>query len=114
MKQLIDAASGQRLLLSVETADSFWTRFRGLQFRRQLPIDSGIVLTPCSSLHTCFMRFPIDVIMLDDEQLVLEHRRNIQPWRFVFCPKRTSSVIETRVDAVVDLTGKHVAWRKTK
>ncbi len=110
MRQLIDATSGAVLLESVETADSFWKRLQGLQFRSTLPTDSGLFLTPCSSLHTCFMRFPIDVIMLDAENVVLGHRRNIQPWRLVFCPKQTFGVIETRVDALTGMVGKRVAW----
>ena len=111
MKQLIDEATGDVLLQTVETADTFWKRLRGLQFRRSLPSDRGVFLTPCSSLHTCFMRFPIDVLMLDSDKVVLEHRRNIQPWRFVFCPKNTTSVIETKVDALVESTGKRLAIR---
>lgn len=111
MKQLIDKANGSVLLQSVEMADSFWTRFRGLQLRSPLPKERGIFLTPCSSLHTCFMRFPIDVLMLDSNLVVLKQRRNIQPWRLVFCPKQTSSVIETGVDTLPDMTGKHVGWQ---
>ncbi len=113
MKQLIDEAHGSVLLQSVEVADSFWTRFQGLQFRKTLPKGRGLYLTPCSSLHTCFMRFSIDIIMLDENQIVLQHRRNVSPWRLVFCPKRTSSVIETQVDALPDLAGKQVALRST-
>ncbi len=111
MKQLIDEATGDVLLQTVETADTFWKRLRGLQFRRSLPSDRGVFLTPCSSLHTCFMRFPIDVLMLDADNLVLEHRRNIAPWRFVFCPKKTVSVIETSAEALSDTSGKCVALR---
>lgn len=111
MKKLIDEANGSVLLQSVEMADSFWTRFRGLQFRSPLPAERGIFLTPCSSLHTCFMRFPIDVLMLDTDLVVLEHRRNIQPWRLIFCPKQTSSVIETGVDALPEMTGRSVGWQ---
>jgi uncharacterized membrane protein (UPF0127 family) len=55
------------------------------------------------------MRFPIDVLMLDADNVVLEHRRNIQPWRFVFCPKETTSVIETKVNALIEMTGARVA-----
>ena len=111
MKQLIDLSDGSVLLESVEMADSFWTRFWGLQFRPPIPKARGIFLTPCSSLHTCFMRFPIDVVMLDASLVVLEHRRNIQPWRLVFCPKQTSSVLETGVDALPEMTGRSVGWQ---
>ena len=111
MKQLIDVSDGSVLLESVEIADSFWTRFWGLQFRPPISKERGIFLTPCSSLHTFFMRFPIDVVMLDANLLVLSHRRNVRPWRLVFCPKKTSSVIETGVDALPEMTGKYLGWQ---
>ncbi len=108
MKQLVDLEAGKILLPAVEVADSFWTRFRGLQLRSALPMEQGLFLAPCSSLHTCFMRFPIDVIMLDKDNRVLAHRRNIKPWKIVFCVKRTASVLETRVDALPDIVGRSV------
>lgn len=108
MKQLVDLETGKILLPAVEVADSFWTRFRGLQLRSSLPMDQGLFLAPCSSLHTCFMRFPIDIIMLDKDNRVLGHRRNIKPWKLVFCVKRTASVLETRVDALPELVGNSV------
>ena len=111
MKQLIDVTNGAVLLQSVETADTFLTRLRGLQFRSFLPADSGLFLSPCSSLHTCFMRFPIDVIMLDADNIVVGHRRNIKPWRLLFCEKHTISVIETQAGALAEMAGKHVALR---
>jgi len=111
MKQLIDATNGEVLLHSVETADTFLTRLRGLQFRRSLPESGGLFLSPCSSLHTCFMRFPIDVIMLDADNIVLGHHRNLKPWRLFFCEKHTTSVIETQVDALAEMAGKHLALR---
>ena len=111
MKQLIDMTNGAVLLQSVETADTFFTRLRGLQFRSSLPRDGGLLLSPCSSLHTCFMRFPIDVIMLDADNIVLGHRRNLKPWRMFLCEKHTTSVIETQVDALAEMAGKHVTLR---
>ncbi len=56
-------------------------RMRGLLGRRSLPGDEGILLEPAASIHTFFMRFPIDVVFLDRERVVLGIARELRPWR---------------------------------
>lgn len=53
--------------------------------RRQAPAD-GIVLAYCSSVHTCFMRFAIDVVFMDAGGCVLQVVPELKPWRFAVCP----------------------------
>ena len=53
-------------------ADSYWSRFRGLMGQRTLGVDEGLLIEPCSSIHTMFMRFAIDVIFLDGERRVVK------------------------------------------
>jgi uncharacterized protein len=53
-----------------EVADSFLSRLRGLLGRDQLPAGRGLLLSPASSVHTFFMRFPIDVVFLDRSLVV--------------------------------------------
>lgn len=100
MWKLMDAKTNEILLENVVSADSFWQRFKGLQFQGSLPQNTGLWLKPCSSLHTCFMRFTIDVIHLNAENAVLSVSRSLRPWRLHFCPSGTSSVIETMPGAV--------------
>jgi uncharacterized membrane protein (UPF0127 family) len=107
--RLIRVNDGSVLLANLEIANSFWTRLKGLQFRRGLDRQSGIVLSPCSSLHTCFMRFPIDVFMLDRDGVVLKIRRQVTPWRLVFCPAQTHAVIETAVSSIEVSVGETLA-----
>jgi uncharacterized membrane protein (UPF0127 family) len=54
---------------------------RGLLGRRELPQGEGILLRPAGSIHTWFMRFPIDVVFLDREQVVVGIERALPPWR---------------------------------
>ncbi len=58
------------------------SRNAGLLRRDGLPLDAAIVLAPCSSIHTWFMRFPIDVLFLGKTGRVLAVRRSLPPWRF--------------------------------
>lgn len=62
-------------------ADSFLTRLRGLLGRRELPPDEGLLINPCSSIHTWFMRFPIDVVFLDRDLRVVRLAADVRPWR---------------------------------
>lgn len=92
--------SGESLVDEVQVANSFWSRFVGLQFRKSMPAGHGILLVPCSSLHTMWMRFPIDVFLVSIEGIVVEIRRNVRPWRVVFPRSKTHAVLETAVDQV--------------
>ena len=56
-------------------------RMRGLLGRATLPAGEGILLRPAGSVHTFFMRFPIDVVFLDREQVVVGIERSLEPWK---------------------------------
>ena len=58
-----------------------FTRMRGLLGRSSLPSGQGILLRPAASVHTFFMRFPIDVVFLDKELRVVEIAGDLRPWR---------------------------------
>jgi uncharacterized protein len=62
-------------------ADRAVTRMRGLVGRRALPSGQGLLLRPAPSIHTAFMRFPIDVVFLDGDLRVLKLVQRLQPWR---------------------------------
>jgi uncharacterized membrane protein (UPF0127 family) len=81
--QLVRADTGAVVVSDLEIADGFWSRFKGLQLRKEFPVGAGLLLVPCSSVHTFFMRFAIDVILLDRTGRVLAVHRSIQPWRIV-------------------------------
>lgn len=53
-------------------ANSYWSRFWELMGRRTLGEEERLLIGPCSSIHTMFMRFAIDVIFLDKEHRVVK------------------------------------------
>ena len=63
-------------------ADRPHTRMRGLLGRVELPSGEGLLLKPAPSIHTWFMRFPIDAVFLDDHLRVLSVAAGLRPWRF--------------------------------
>jgi uncharacterized membrane protein (UPF0127 family) len=62
-------------------ADTALARMKGLLGRAQLPAGEGILLRPASSVHTGFMRFPIDVVFLDRDSRVLKIAAEVGPWK---------------------------------
>ncbi len=42
-------------------------------------------IVPCESVHTCGMKFPIDVLYLDRKKRVRKLRSVMTPWRLSFC-----------------------------
>jgi uncharacterized membrane protein (UPF0127 family) len=67
--------------LRVRVANGFWSRFRGLMLAKPLPQDEGLLITRCSSIHTAFMRYAIDVVYLDGSGVVLKCVKTLRPWR---------------------------------
>jgi uncharacterized protein len=63
-------------------ANSFLSRFRGLMLTASLAPGTGLLFPRTSSVHTHFMRYPIDVVFLDAERRVVSIRHMLRPWRF--------------------------------
>ena len=85
--------AGGTTSLRLERAATLWARLRGLLGRRGLGAGEGLWITPCNSVHCCFMQFAIDVLYLDAERRILAIRHELRPWRFSAC-WRAHSVIE--------------------
>jgi uncharacterized protein len=75
-------------------ADRFWPRLIGLMLARPLPPGAGLMIVPCSSIHTQFMRFPIDVLYVNNEDVIVGIDRNLRPWRIGRFYKKVHYVVE--------------------
>lgn len=96
LHQLIDAETGAVLIERLELAESIASRFVGWMFRKVRADErTGILLRPCRSIHTMWMRMRIDVAFLSDDLQVLDVRRDVQPWRIVIAPRGTNCVLES-------------------
>ena len=85
-------------------ARTHWSRFRGLmatdaaRFQR----GQGLWITPCHGVHTFAMRFPIDVVYLDPERIVVHIQEELKPWRLAAIRVLATSVLELPVGTVRD------------
>ena len=57
------------------------SRRTGLLGRQELPQGHAMVIAPSNAVHTCFMRFAIDVAFLSREGRVVKTKAAVKPWR---------------------------------
>ncbi len=96
----------------VSVADNWFSRFKGLMFRKTLPAGEGLLLKNCSAIHCCFMRFPIDVVYLDEEMRVVTVE-TVKPWRLGGIHPGVKHVLELGAGCAGDLTpGMSVEWKE--
>jgi len=77
----MNARTSQVIAHDVELADTRESRRRGLLGRDSLDPRAALILRPCFSVHTAFMRFPIDVVFVDREGSVVKVVRKLEAWR---------------------------------
>ena len=67
--------------MSFVVLDSWTKRLKGLLGTNEHAVP--VALLPCSSVHTWFMGYAIDVALVEASGRVLASYRNVPPWRFV-------------------------------
>lgn len=94
-------ASASAPFLYVEIADTFWRRLLGLMGRKDIAPSCALLISPCFSVHTCFMRFTIDVAFVKRQKdggswRVEKVTRGLRPWLGVSVCGGADAVIELR------------------
>ena len=92
MARILNVSKGTVVAEDVAVTRSFWGRFRGLMLRRGMASGEALLIEPSASIHTAFMRFPIDAVFLDREKQVVKVAENVRPFRMAL--SRGHSVLE--------------------
>ena len=95
-----NATRGTELADKAWVARGFWPRLVGLLGRSGLAPGEALVLEPCSSVHTAFMRFTIDVVYLDRAGKVVKVAPHMRPFRIGGVLRGSRSVIELPAGAI--------------
>jgi uncharacterized membrane protein (UPF0127 family) len=73
---------GTAITADVELADTYFKRMAGLMFRKGL--DGALIFDmgrlTYDGIHMLFVRFPIDVLFLDDDKRIVDVRAGVMPW----------------------------------
>ncbi len=78
---ITNSANNNVLADKLLVADNFFARLKGLIGKKSLEPGEGLLLVPCNSVHTMFMKFDIDVIFLDAGYKILKMIPGLVPWR---------------------------------
>ncbi len=86
MKLLIRNLTRNTVLADkADVADTSAKRRTGLLKHEGLNPGEGLWIVPCESVHTFFMKFPIDLVYLDRKHKVKKVRNAVAPWRLSAC-----------------------------
>jgi uncharacterized protein len=80
--KILDKNKNTVLAENAVIAATFFTRMRGLLGRKGLEAGQAMVIKSCTSVHTFFMQFTIDVVFVDKNNRVVKTISNLRPWRF--------------------------------
>lgn len=103
---------GRIVCEQVKLADTYVTRTIGLLGRRTLPQGQGVVLRPSFSIHTFFMRFPLDLIYVDGDLVVIKIVERLPAFRTSSC-RGAREVVELAAGECARrgvAVGDRVAW----
>ncbi|MDQ3609912.1 MAG: DUF192 domain-containing protein [Actinomycetota bacterium] len=93
MTARVEREDGSPVCERCTVAASSRARLRGLLGRRGLRAGEGLLLRPCASVHTCFLPFALDVVLLDEDDRVVHVVEHLRPWRLAG-RRGTRSVLE--------------------
>jgi uncharacterized protein len=89
----VTTSDGEAVVETCRLAVTAPARARGLIGGQRLSPGDGLLIRPSGSVHTCFMRYPIDVVFLDRELVVVGVAAKLRPWRIAI-RRRARAVLE--------------------
>ena len=84
------------LATRLRVAATHYDRLRGLMGTAPSAFQegSGLWIVPCHGVHTIAMRYPIDVLYLDRDSVVIRIEDSVRPWRLTPVLLEAATVIE--------------------
>jgi len=98
--KIINKTKNTTICEKADVADTFLSRMIGLINRASIAENEALIITRCNSIHMLFMRFAIDAIFVDREDVVVGMVYNIKPYRFSRMFIKSSYVIELAPGAI--------------
>jgi len=83
--KIVNLTRERELGSGVEVAETPAARRKGLLGKKALAPGEGLWIRPCASVHTFFMRFPIDLVYLDRQLRVKKVKTAVPAWRISAC-----------------------------
>lgn len=76
---LVDEQTNEVVVPMVYMADTFWGRLRGLIGRKPLATCEAMLISPCNSVHTFWMSYPLRLTYFNAQGKVIGLVESISP-----------------------------------
>jgi len=97
----IKRENGEIVCHHLKLAESMDERMLGLMFKEEMPGCDGLLISPCNSIHTFFMKMNIDVVFLTKDFKVVKVFYNLKPWRMTTMYFKSKHVLEMKAGTLV-------------
>jgi uncharacterized protein len=95
---ITNETKAQVLAKDVILCENLWSSMRGLMLRKELTNQQGLLIDlkkdKSAAIHMFLVGFPIDVIWLNSEKLVVETRKDVKPNSIVNPSKFSRYIVE--------------------
>jgi uncharacterized membrane protein (UPF0127 family) len=100
------------VIKNVAKTTNFLERMWGLLGRQKLEVDEGLLISPCSSVHTFGMRFTIDVVFLNKDLTIVKTVESLKPWRMAASNKSymVLELADKSINKLQLITGQQLEW----
>lgn len=104
-----------RLLERAMRTGNMLERMRGLLWREPLQAGEAMLIDRCDSVHTCGMRYPLDLAFMDATGKIRRLVRNLKPWRVAACyaAYMTLEMPAGTIDQLNLEPGMRLLWQQT-
>lgn len=85
----------------IKLANNVFTRTIGLLSRANLSSGEGLLIVPCKSIHSIFMRFRFDAVFLDKEGRVVHIIKEMKAFRASKYIRKAKKVLELPAGTVI-------------
>ncbi|GIL16654.1 MAG: hypothetical protein BroJett040_04050 [Oligoflexia bacterium] len=96
MATLFNKTKSAELISDLKIADNLFSRMKGLLGTNELSENQAMWIHRCNSIHTYFMKYPIDCVFLTRDLRVLSIVESVGPWKMVWPQWGADSVVEMR------------------
>ena len=90
-------------------ANNIFLRLKGLLGTKDLSQNSALIIKPCSSIHTFFMQYNIDVIFVDKDNKIIAILTDLEPFKIskiyfdaAFCVEFPAGTLEKTSTTIGD------------
>jgi len=101
--KIINKTNNSVVADEVIIANTPFKRMKGLLGKKELKKGQALILDPCNSIHTFFMRFSIDIVFLDKNNKVIKIIPYLKPFRLTSIYFNAASAVELPPNTIQSL-----------